>query len=86
MSGLVTVQQAGDFPESLFIITGGVGVIESIRVLDGFRDSRISLSGLADPTILLGDDVGCCRSGVPIRCFQNLCMFLDESIMGLWGQ
>ena len=32
MSGLVTAQQASDFPESLFIITGCIGVFGSVVV------------------------------------------------------
>ena len=85
-SGLVTAQQMSDFPESLFFITRCVGVFESIRVMDGFCGGRISMMGLADSTILLGDGIGWRRNGVAIRCFQNLCTFLDESIMGFWGQ
>ena len=85
-SGLVTSQQASDFPEGLLIITGCIGVFESISVLDGFSGGRISMVGLADSTILLGDDVGQCRSGVAIRCFQDLCMFMDETVVGFLGQ
>ena len=85
MSGLVTAQQASDFPESLFIITGCIRVFESIGVLDGFNGGDISMMGLADATILLGDDIGWCQSGVAIRCFQDLHMFLDESIVGFLG-
>ena len=85
-SGLVTVQQTSDFPESLFIITGCVGVFKSISVMDGFCGGHISMMGLADSTILLGDSIGWRQNGVAVRCFQSLHMFLDESIMGFWGQ
>ena len=57
-SGLVTVQQASDFLESYFIITGCIGVFESIGVLDGFNGGGISMIGLADSRVLLGDDGG----------------------------
>ena len=84
-SGLVTAQQMSDFPESLFIITGCVGVFESISAMDEFRGGRIGMMGLADSTILLGDHIGWRQNGVAIRCFQNLCTFLDESITGFRG-
>ena len=85
-SGLVTAQQMSDFPESLFIITGCVGVFKTISVMVGYRGGHISMMGLADSTILLGDGVGWRRNGVAVRCFQNLRTFLDESITGFWGQ
>ena len=44
------------------------------------------MMSLANSTILLGDGAGWFQSGVAIGCFQDLSMFLDESIAGFLGQ
>ena len=69
MTGLVSLEHAGHFPESLLIITGSVGVFESICVMDGFERAGIGMMGLANTTILLGDSVGRVRGGGTIWCF-----------------
>ena len=72
--------------DSLLIITGGIGVFESICVLDWISGGGIGMMSLADSTILLGNSVGWCQSGVAISHLQDPCMFLDESIAGFLGQ